>query len=332
MKSHRRCNFGLKRVLYWYSTRREWCIAHMDMHVATCGYCWKARAQLYHKCIRIDSSKSAWLRCCYCARIYEALGSWWMIYPCGWWELEETDCRCAYFDMLGYRFSDGDPIFAKDKFLMEHVKQLRIDYIHGHELVKFVGKRKIDDARYSDDHHGELFLSDVITIKAFRIILPLMKYFLKHTRQKLHSLRKNSMILRSLPLVAIKRFCWSNRTFRSSVLFVSSPTDATLVSYVYKSKTHQEPHDTMESAWQWQQFTNPLTDGKWFWREADGEWFNMNPNQCRGDGPAGTWFRYKDPTSHCYFWWRNNEDWGWERHPEGFHSLNRSSSFQDPQA
>ena len=223
--------------------------------------------------------------------------------------------------MLGYLLDDYDPIFVKDKFLMKHVTRLQLDYIHGHELVKFFGQRRIDDGnggyiktRYSDDYHGEVYISEVIRVKAFQKIFPLLEYFLKHTRPKLHALRRHSLIFKFLPLIAIKRFSWSNRSFKSSILFVSPPTDATLLSYVKKrEQIHKKPRDVMEPAWQWQQFTNPTTQGSWFWREADSEWFNMNPRQFSGDGPAGTWLRYRDPTSFCCFWWRNNEDWGWEQ-------------------
>ena len=140
-----------------------------------------------------------------------------MIYPCGWWELDVLVCRCAQLDMLGYLLKDGDPIIAKDKFLIEHVTRLRIEYIRDSQgTVKFSGKRRIDDGNgghietwYTDDNHGELSLSQIIGIKAFRAILPSLRYFLMHTRPKLNTLRNNSLILKFLPLVAIRRFSLS---------------------------------------------------------------------------------------------------------------------------
>ena len=70
-----------------------------------------------------------------------------MVYPCGWWERVDDGgtCRCAFLDMLGYLLFDDAPIFTQDKFLMENITELRIDYIHGDELVKFVSKMHVDD-------------------------------------------------------------------------------------------------------------------------------------------------------------------------------------------
>ena len=327
------------------------------MHLATCGYCWTARSQLYHRCIPINNSKSVWLQCGYCARTVQTssrmvypFGSWrertgvsWMVYPCGWWEREgmlfSERCRCVFLDMLGYLLFDGARIFTQDKFLMENVTELCIDYIHGNELVKFVSKMHVDDGNggrvetsYSDDHHGELHISEVIRVAAFRKMIPLVGYFLKHTLPKLHASRVNSSILKSLPLLAIKRLSWSNTAFRSSVFGVSSRTDATLVNYMYMRKENQQrPRDLTQPAWQWQQFTNPTTQGRWCWRMADGEWFNMSPNQYVGYGPAGTWQRYRDPTSRCCFWWRHNDDWGWEQRSGDPHAPERPSGFQGPE-
>ena len=63
---------------------------------------------------------------------------------------------------------------------------------------------------------------------------------------------------------------------------------------------------------------------------ADGEWFNMSPNLCVGYGPSGTWQRYRDPTSRCYYWWRHNDDWGWEKRSEELDNLKRPAGFQGP--
>jgi len=240
--------------------------------------------------------------------------------------------------MLGYLLFDDAPIFTQDKFLMENITELRIDYIHG-ELVKFVSKMHVDDGNgrrvetsYSDDNHGELHISEVIRVAAFRKMIPLVGYFLKHTLPKLHASRVNSSILKSLPLLAIKRLSWSNSAFLSSVVGVSSPTDATLVSYMYiKKQNQQSPRDVTQPAWQWQQFKSPTTQGRWCWRMGDGEWFNMSPNQCVGYGPRGTWQRYRDPTSRCCYWWRHNDDWGWEQRSGDFHDPERPAGFQGPE-
>lgn len=293
----------------------------MDEHLAACSYCRMARKELYHEYVPITSSKSVWLKCCYCART-SADGSS-MVYPCGWWKRHVCICSCAYMDMLGYLLEDEALIFAQDKFLMEHVRALQIDYIQGDGHVKFVSLRKVDDdngghteTMYSDDDHGALHVSDIIRVTPFRKILPLVEYFLKQPLHKKHALRVDSFILKSLPLLAIKRLSWINTAFRSSVFGASSRTDATLVSYMYRRKqNHQRLRDLTQPTWQWQEFTNPATQGRWCWRMADGEWFNISPVQHIGDGPAGTWQRYRDPTSRCCFWWRNNDDWGWEQLP-----------------
>ena len=189
-----------------------------------------------------------------------------MVYPCGWWERNVPGCTCAYLDMLGYLLECGDPIFSKDRFLAKNVSRLRIDYIIGHELVKFVSKIHVDDGDggrteilYTDDHHGELHISEIIRVVAFRKMIPLVRYFLKHTLLKLHASRVNSSILKSLPLLAIKCLSWSNLAFQSSVVGVSSPTDATLVSYMYRGAHNQQrPRDLTQPAWQWQQRSGDL--------------------------------------------------------------------------
>ena len=262
-----------------------------------------------------------------------------MVYPCGWWERNLLRCNCAYLDMLGYLLDDRALIFSKEKFFMEYVTALQIDYIHGDGIVKFVSKMHVNDgnggrveAMYNDDDHGPLHISEIIRGAAFRKMIPLVRYFLKHTLLKLHASRVNSSILKSLPLLAIKCLSWSNLAFQSSVVGVSSPTDATLVSYMYMKKQNQQsPRDVNQPAWQWQQFKSPTTQGRWCWRMGDGEWFNMSPNQCVGYGPRGTWQRYRDPTSRCCYWWRHNDDWGWEQRSGDLHDPERPAGFQGPE-
>ena len=317
------------------------------MHLATCGYCWVARTQLYHRCIPIYNSKSVWLQCGYCARTvntssrmvypcgwWERSGGSWMVYPCGWWQrvsrvYTARICRCAYLDMLGYLLHGGARIFSKHNFLMAHATALQIDYIQGLQF-QVSGRRVV--TVYSNEHHGRLDISDIIRVTAFQKMVPLVGYFLRHTLPKLQASRVNSLILKSLPLLAIRRLSWSNTAFRASLVGVSSPTDATLASYMYRGAHNQQrPRDLTQPAWQWQQFTNPTTQGRWFWRMADGEWFNMGPAQYVGYGPAGTWHRYEDPTSRCCFWWRHNDDWGWEQRSGDLHAPERPSGFQGPE-
>ena len=245
----------------------------MDMHLATCGYCWVARTQLYHRCIPIYNSKSVWLQCGYCARTvntssrmvyrcgwWERSGGSWMVYPCGWWQrlsrvYTERICRCAYLDMLGYLLHGGARIFSKHNFLMAHATALQIDYIQGLQFQ--VSGR--GDTVYSNEHHGRLDISDIIRVTAFQKMVPLVGYFLRHTLPKLQASRVNSLILKSLPLLAIRRLSWSNTAFRASLVGVSSPTDATLVSYMYRGAHNQQrPRDLTQPAWQWQQRSGDL--------------------------------------------------------------------------
>ena len=314
------------------------------MHLARCNYCWTARAQLYHRCIPCKNSKSFWLQCGYCAKTFRRSSDLWMVYPCGWWEHPGNKCRCAYMDMLGYLVDDGTPIFTIDTFLMEHLTWLRIDYINGHGSVKFIGQAKLHDRNtgdidslwkqislqneinihdsngedieflYNDDDHRTLLLSEIIHTKAFRGMLPFLRYFQKYTRPKLSAIRRNSLVLQYVPLNVIKRLSRSNHALKFLIRYVWPPTDENLIKYLYRQKqNHPATRDLTQSAWQWMQFINPITQGRWLWRIADGEWFNISPNQCTGYGPAGTWKRYRDPTSYRCFWWRDNENWGWEQ-------------------
>ena len=54
-------------------------------------------------------------------------------------------CNCMYMDMLGNWIEDDMPIFTTDKWLMENVRDIEIDYIHGHRVVKFSSNRRISD-------------------------------------------------------------------------------------------------------------------------------------------------------------------------------------------
>ena len=46
--------------------------------------------------------------------------------------------------MLGYLLDDRALIFSKEKFFMEYVTALQIDYIHGDGIVKFVSKMHVN--------------------------------------------------------------------------------------------------------------------------------------------------------------------------------------------
>ena len=164
-----------------------------------------------------------------------------MVYPCGWWQrvsrvYTARICRCAYLDMLGYLLHGGARIFSKHNFLMAHATALQIDYIQGLQ-IQVSGR---GETVYSNEHHGRLDISDIIRVTAFQKMVPLVGYFLRHTLPKLQAARVNSLILKSLPLLAIRRLSWSNTAFRASLVGVSSPTDATLASYMYRGAHNQQ--------------------------------------------------------------------------------------------
>ena len=245
----------------------------MDEHLKTCGYCWMARKQLYHGCVLGTSCTS------------------WMIYPCGWWERHPSLCTCAYLDMLGYLLHDDAPIFTQDKFLMENVTELHIDYIHGDGCVKFWGKRKVDDGDgghtetiYTDDDHGPLHVSEIIRVTPFRKIIPLVQYFLNHTLPNLHT---DSLLLKSLPFLTIKRLSWIDTGFRSLVCGVSTRSDATLVSYLYGGGQTRQGLRHLRPP------VIAIVD--------------------EDDYP------------------RHNDDWKWEQHSGDLHAPERPSGFQGPE-
>ena len=182
--------------------------------------------------------------------------------------------------------------------------------------MKFGGK--LGNMWYTDDDHGLLDVSEIITVKPFRKMRRLAKYFLKHTKPKLHAWRINSLILKSLHFSEIKRLSLVNATTKCLLLSSTGSsqltlTDATLVSRM--SKRGVNSFNPAQPGWQWQQFMNPTDQGKWCYRFADGEWFIIIiSDQNTGLGRAGrTWKRYRDPTSDRCFWWRSDDDWGWER-------------------
>ena len=191
---------------------------HVAEHVATCRYCWYARKELLH----IQTlSKGIYLKCINCILSEGWTESFpYITFPCGWWEsfpYTTFPCRCTYLDRFFYKVRQGHPILFVPRtpiislrdLIMLHVKELRLDYIFGHgELgsVKFVST--CGGSVYSDDEHGCLYVSEIMTVKKFRKMYGLARYFLEHTRRKLHYYyreRTKSSILKFLPLLAIKR-------------------------------------------------------------------------------------------------------------------------------
>ena len=268
-----------------------------------------ARKQLYHGCVPILGASGNicyWLKCATCAlqrklRTREGYSESWIVYPCGWWERKRL-CKCAYLDVLGYLLSDDAPIFTQDKFLMENVTELRIDYIHSGGVVKFTGRRKVgngeqeplhvsdddaDDAKtmyYTDDDHGPLHVSEIIRVAPFKKMIPLVEYFLNHTLPNLHT---DSFLLKSLPFLTIKRLSWTDTGFKSLMCDASARSDATLVSYLYRGKqTHQRLRHLRPP---------------------------VMATVDEDDNP------------------RHNDDWKWEQHSGGFHAPERPSGFQGPE-
>ena len=153
-------------------------------HLATCGFCWRACAELYHRIIPYENSKSARLQCFYCARTVYSSSSAWLVLPCGWWENNICFCDCMYMDMLGNLIEDHIPIFTTDMWLMENVRDIEIESIHGHRIVNFSSMRRIKDGNgghteesYSDDEHQPLHICQAVCRKPFQQMLPFIKFF-----------------------------------------------------------------------------------------------------------------------------------------------------------
>ena len=82
---------------------------------------------------------------------------------------------------------------------MLRVKELRLGYVRLGR-VKFVNI--LGGSVYSDVEHGCLHVSEIMTVKKFRKMYGLARYFLEHTRPKLHDYyreRTPSSILKFLP-------------------------------------------------------------------------------------------------------------------------------------
>ena len=160
-------------------------------------------------------------------------------------------CNCMYMDMLGNWIEDNMPIFTTDKWLMENVRDIEIDYIHGHRVVKFTSNRRISDGNggytevsYSDDDHQPLHISEVVCRKPFRKMLPFIKYSLMNTLPKLRALRSDSLIFKFLQLPAIRCLSWSKRAVQSLIHCASSQTDATLIKCVtWCKQPYEGPRD-----------------------------------------------------------------------------------------
>ena len=240
-----------------------------------------------------------------------------MSYPCGWWELHPHICMCTSLDMLGWKLNDGDPILFVSKFLMcavdqedlLRIKNLHVDFMYRRgRVVQFRGK--FGDSECFYDAHGVLRVSEIVTTKPFRHMLHLAQHFLKYTRPKLQSLRRSSLILQSLHYCEIMCLLKVNACTKRHLFLAPDAlqlTDATLT----RCLRHTACLKHVQTNWIWQQFTNRLNQSIWCWRMADDDWFIVS-GQHIGHGPAGVWKRYRDPTSNKCFWWRNDNDWGWE--------------------
>ena len=172
-------------------------------------------------------------------------------YPCGWWDPREPgECTCVFLDRLGYTLRDDTPICFIPRYptrvlkranldmaarghvlTLLRVTELRIDYIIVSGRVKFAGK--LGDELYGDDDCGMLDPCEIMSVKAFRKMSRLVQYFLKHTQPKLHALRSNSFILKSMRLPEIQRLSLVNATTKCLLLSStgsSQLSDATLVN------------------------------------------------------------------------------------------------------
>ena len=153
-------------------------------------------------------------------------------YPCVWWEHRDydiRDCTCVFLDRFDYPFRTGTGICFTSSSLQ--FTDLRFRYIYSRGCVKFVGK--LGDIVYDEDHCGMLDISQTMTVKPFRKMLCLAEYFLKHTQPKLHALRSNSFILKSMHFSEIQRLSLVNATTKCLLLSStgsSQLTDATLVN------------------------------------------------------------------------------------------------------
>ena len=189
---------------------------------------------------------------------------------------------------------------------------------------------------YSDDEHGCLHVSEIMTVKKFRKMYGLARYFLEHTRPKLHDYyreRTPSSILKFLPFLAIKRLYQVDVTLKDCLRPSASGhqlTDSTLATHISrrneKPSGEQAPErekqrenqgvnsfNPAHPGWQWQQFLDPESHSKWCWREADGQCFMISGQHDTGVGPTGSWKLYRDPKSNSLFWWRSDDAWGWEQ-------------------
>ena len=285
--------------------------------MATCWYCLDARSHLLHA--SVNKSKFTWLQCGYCKMRSQWKEDVYLNYPCGWWELHPHICNCASLDKLGWMLKGGDcvlfvpkkPMLPDDTDFLR-LRDIRIECIfaRGHAM-KIVGKFNAKD--YSKNVQGMLLASELITVKPFRHMYSLAQYFLGYTRPKLKALRMNSLILKALPFSSIKCLSRVNTATKCSLFSSIDDTmaviDARLINCLTKLNATSSKND--QTHWQWQQFTNPINQDKWFWRMADDVWFIVS-GQHIGHGPTGIWQRYRDPISNHCFWWRSDNDWGWE--------------------
>ena len=284
----------------------------MEQHLATCWYCLQARKQMLH--VPIFHSKYIWLECCYCQmrRIWKRVS--YLNYPCGWWEVHPEICMCTCLDMLGWKLKDGDPIlfvpknwnFAVDNAALVRVRAIQIDHIYGRGRV-VACTAKIRNVAHGPNFHAYLCVSEFITVRSFRHMPILAQYFLQHTRQKLRDLRLNSLILKSLHFIEIKRLVHVNASIKSVLLSripILQVSDATLAKCLLMNANI---FSTAQSNRQWQQFTDLTIHSTWCWRMANDYWTRILCQHI-DPGPRGIWQPYRDPTSNRCFWWKIASD------------------------
>ena len=238
-----------------------------------------------------------------------------MTFPCGWWEPRPRPltCWCTYLDRFFYVFREDHPILFVPRtrdlsvrdLIMLRVKELRLVYVRLGRL-KFVST--YGGSVYSDDEHGCLHVSEIMTVKKFRKMYGLARYFLEHTRPKLHDYyreRTPSSILKFLPFLAIKRLHQVDATLKDCLRPSASGhqlTDSTLATHISRRKEkpsgEQAPKNEKQRenqgvnsfnpahpGWQWQHFLDPESQSKWCWREADGQCFMISGQHDTGVGP-----------------------------------------------
>ena len=115
-----------------------------------------------------------------------------------------------------------------------------------------------------------MHVSEIIRVTPFRKMIPLVKYFLSHTLPNLHT---DSLRLKSLPFLTIKRLSWIDTGFKSLMCDALTRSDVTLVSYLYRGKQtrqrlrHLRP-PVMATV---DEDDNPRHNDDWKWEQHSGD-------------------------------------------------------------